>query len=329
MFDVVTIGTATRDAFIKSKDFHIDSDRHVLGGKGLVMPLGAKLEIPEIYFSTGGGATNAAVTFARLGFKTACVAVVGDDVSGGAVIRDLKHEKVYRGFIKKKKKPTAYSILLESLSGERTVLVYRGASEDMDEKSITWSRLRARWFYVSSLAGNLRLLKRIVAFALTNNIRIAYNPGGKELKQRQKLLPFLKHIDILIANREEAALITGVSYKNEKNIFKKWDKMSPGINVLTDARRGVWVSDGKNIYKAGIYKEKKIVDRTGAGDAFGSGFVAGIMRTPKDLARAVKLGSANATSKVEGMGAKYGLLTWRQFEGQKRWKYLPIKINKI
>ncbi|MFY9461666.1 MAG: carbohydrate kinase family protein [Candidatus Sungiibacteriota bacterium] len=328
-YDVITIGTATRDAFVKSKDFHIDRDAHVLGGKGLVMPLGAKLEIPGIYFSTGGGATNSAVTFARQGFKTACIAAVGDDVSGNTVIRELEREKVNAGFIRKEKKPTAYSILLEPSSGERTVLVYRGASEDLEEKLLPWPRLRTRWFYISSLAGNIRLLRKVVDFAKKNGIRIAYNPGGKELKQRKKLLPLLKHVSILIANREEASLITGVSYKNEKAIFKKWDTMSPGINVMTDARNGVWVSDGAHLYKAGIYKEKKIVDRTGAGDAFGSGFAASIMRKPKDIVRAVKLGSANATAKVEGMGAKYGLLTHREFETGTRWRYLAIKTVKI
>ena len=328
-FDVITIGTATRDAFIKSKDFHVDRDLHVLGGKGLVMPLGAKLEIPDIYFSTGGGATNSAVTFARQGFKTACIAVVGDDVSGNTVIRELERERVKSGFIRKEKKPTAYSILLEPPSGERTVLVYRGASEDLEGKLVPWARVRTRWFYISSLAGNIRLLRRVVDFARKKNIKIAYNPGGKELKQREKLLPLLKHVSILIANREEASLITGVSYKNEKAIFKKWDIMSPGINVMTDARNGVWVSDGVRRYKAGIYKEKKIVDRTGAGDAFGSGFAASIMRKPKDVIRAIKLGSANATAKVEGMGAKYGLLTRREFESEKRWQRLAIKTVKI
>lgn len=329
MFDVITIGTATRDAFVKSEDFHVDKDKHVLGGKGLVMPLGAKLEIPGIYFSTGGGATNAAVTFARQGFKAACIAMVGDDVSGNTVIKELERERINASFIQKGKKPTAYSILLEPTSGERTVLVYRGASEDLGAKLIPWPRLRTRWFYISSLAGNIRLLERIVVFAEKNNIKIAYNPGGKELRQRRKLIPLLKRIAILIANREEASLITASSYKNEKDIFRKWDILSPGINVMTDARRGVWVSDGKKIYRAGIYKEKRIIDRTGAGDAFGSGFASSIMKKPKDIVRAIRLGSANATAKVEGMGAKYGLLTRREFEKESRWRHLPIKITKL
>lgn len=342
MFDIITIGTATRDVFVKSKDFHVDSDHHVLGGKALVMPLGAKLEVSDIMFSTGGGATNTAVTFARQGFRTACVVSVGRDISGDAVINDLKKEKIRTDFVLKSKKPTGYSLLLEHTSGERTVLVHRGASEDLSAKNISMHRFATKWIYLSSLAGNLELLSKIVRFAGKNRIRVAYNPGGKELKQRDKLLPLLKHIDIVVANREEASLITGISFEQELKIFNVWDEMSPGINVMTDARNGVTVSDGKYLYRAGIYPEKQIVDRTGAGDAFASGFTAGIVRElakrrrisldeliPESVEYAICLGSANATAKVEGTGAKFGLLTRQQFERNLRWKKLHIERSKI
>lgn len=328
-FDIITIGTATRDVFIKSDSFHVDPDHHVIGGKGLVMPLGAKLEVPEIVFSTGGGATNAAVTFARQGKKTACIAVIGDDDQGHAVLRDLKREGVSTVFIHTEKDATAFSLLIEPSSGERTVLVHRGVSEHLNPRMIPWGKLAAKWFYISSLAGNVALLKRMVAFAREHKINIAYNPGGKELAQRDALVPLLKHINVLIVNREEAVLVTGVAFEKEKEIFQVWDKMSPGINVMTDARNGLWVSNGVYAYHAGIYPEKKMVDRTGAGDAFGSGFIASLIDVPDDIERAIRLGSANATAKVEGMGAKYGLLTRAQFEQDKRWKNLVITKHPI
>lgn len=328
-FDIITIGTATRDAFIKSKDFHVDPDHHVLGGKALVMPLGAKLEIPDIYFSTGGGATNAAVTFARQGFRAATIAMVGDDVSGTTIKKDLAKEGVSTAFICVSKKPTAYSVLLEPLSGERTVLVYRGASELLKPRDIEWDTLKAKWLYISSLAGNIPLLARLIAHAKKQGIQIAYNPGGKELLQKEKLMPFLKSVHVLIANREEAVLITDVHHEDERELFQKWDALSPGINVLTDARKGVSVSDGRIFYHAGIFSEKQVVDRTGAGDAFGSGFVSSLIAHPDDIGRAIRLGSANATAKVEGMGAKYGLLTAHAFESAKRWRTLPIRTEEL
>ncbi|MDP3770212.1 MAG: carbohydrate kinase family protein [Candidatus Sungbacteria bacterium] len=323
-FDVITIGTATRDAFIKSEHFHVDPDHHVLGGKGLVMALGAKIEVPDIFFSTGGGATNAAVTLSRQQKKTACIAVIGNDDSGHSVLNDLKKEGVYTGLMQQEKEGTAFSLLLEPPSGERTVLVHRGVSEHLKSSGIQWQKIDTKWFYISSLAGNIALLKRIIAFSREKGIHIAYNPGGKELKQRAVLVPLLKYIKVLIVNREEASVITGVAFEKQKEMFALWDKMSPGINVMTDARNGVSVSDGTHVYHAGIYKEKKMVDRTGAGDAFGSGFVASIMDYPHDIERAIRLGSANATAKVEGMGAKYGLLTGSEFEKSSRFRRLEI-----
>jgi len=104
---------------------------------------------------------------------------------------------------------------------------------------------------------------------------------------------------------------------------------------MTDGPNGVMVSDGANIYQSGIFKDQKVVDRTGAGDAFGSGFVAGLAHKrencEKGLCRtdnieyAIRLASANATSVVEQIGAKKGILTKEEFEKDKRWENFQIK----
>jgi len=94
---------------------------------------------------------------------------------------------------------------------------------------------------------------------------------------------------------------------------------------MTEGNKGVLVSDGKNIYSAGIFRGK-LVDRTGAGDAFGSGFVAGIIEK-NNIEYAIRLGSANATSVVEKIGAQAGILTKGEFEKSERWQKFEIKIN--
>jgi sugar/nucleoside kinase (ribokinase family) len=67
------------------------------------------------------------------------------------------------------------------------------------------------------------------------------------------------------------------------------------------------VSDGKKRYSAGV-PEAPVIDRTGAGDAFGSGFVSGFIQSNGDIEYAIQLGTANATSVVEDFGAKTGIL---------------------
>ena len=151
----------------------------------------------------------------------------------------------------------------------------------------------------------------------------------------KKIKSLLNKSKAVIINREEASYLTGVDYEKEKEIFKKLDKVVGGITVMTDGENGVLVSDCCNIYKAKIFKERKVVDRTGAGDAFGSGFVAGLIQRRENCKKglcgmdnieyAIRLGSANATSVIEQIGAKAGILTKKEFEKNKRWRKLEIK----
>jgi sugar/nucleoside kinase (ribokinase family) len=89
----------------------------------------------------------------------------------------------------------------------------------------------------------------------------------------------------------------------------------------------VVVSDGKNIYSAGVFKEKRYIDRTGAGDAFGSGFVSGLIRN--GIEEGIKFGTANGTAVVEELGAKNGLLTKKRYQNEARWKNLKISKEKL
>ncbi|MEK7123918.1 MAG: carbohydrate kinase family protein [Patescibacteria group bacterium] len=336
MYDVITIGTATRDAFVKSPAFKVIKSPEFITGEAECFSLGSKIKVPEIIFTTGGGATNVAVTFARQGLKTACAVRIGDDLSGRAVIEDLKKEKIAAGFIQKDaKKPTAYSILLLAPSGERTVLVYRGASEDFDAKKLFKNFLKTKWVYLAPLGGAAAENFKIIAdFCFKNKIKVAANLSAAQIKIGiKKLTPVLNKIDILVLNQEEASYLTGIPYKNENKIFEALDKAVKGIVVMTKGPKGVSISDGKIKMKAGIFKEKKSADRTGAGDAFGSGFLSGlIQKTAKkgfkygaeDLKYALRLGAANATSVIERIGAKEGILTKKEFLSAKRFKKLLI-----
>ncbi|MEK7063052.1 MAG: carbohydrate kinase family protein [Patescibacteria group bacterium] len=328
--DVITIGTATRDAFLKSKEFKRISTPEYQSGEGLCLPSGAKVEVDDIIFATGGGATNSAVTFARQGYHTACVCKIGNDVSGHEVLANLKSEGVSTVFaVQDENLKTAYSILLLSDSGERTILVYRGASEHFETSDINLHSLQAKWFYI---AGSIpvKIVDAVLDQAKSIGAKTAINPSQSQIKLGLKGFgDVLKKIDVLIINREEGAYLTSVDYKKEDKIFKILDEHIKGIVVLTDGPKGSLVSDGKNIYKAGIYKEQKVVDRTGAGDAYGAGFVSGLIEDEKNIERAIMLASANAASVVESIGAKTGIISREDFEKSPRWKKLQIEINPV
>ncbi len=318
MFDVITIGTATRDVFLTSPAFRV-----------LNFALGDKIELDEPVFAYGGGALNSAITFSRQGFKTAALIKIGDDETAENILKKLKKEKIDSLAISEKSKKTAFSTILLSPNGERTILVYRGASEDLKTQEINFDKLQARFAYITPGRIPYPVIEKLFNYFSKNKTLIAFNPSKYYLEMGlQKLEPLLKKTKVALLNREEGAYLTGINYKNEKEIFKKLDKAIDGIAIMTEGNKGVLVSDGKNIYSAGIF-DGKLIDRTGAGDAFGSGFVAGLLSkvqsfSPEAVKYAIRLGSANATSVVEKIGAEQGILTKSEFEKGKRWKKLLL-----
>ena len=337
--DVVAIGSTTRDAFFKT-DFKVVKYPNTPTGKAYLVPLGEKLGVKDVYFTLGGNAANASVTFAREGYRTAVFTKVGSDVAGEEVRRRLKKEGVETKFISSSYLPTAYSVLLLQ-NGERTILSYHGAIDEFSLEGTDWEKFRARWWYVSLPGESYKLLGRLLHAAKKLNVSVALNPSFKHLiKGKRELIKSLKDISFLAVNEGEAALLTGISFKKEVAVFKKLDALTPGIVAVTSGAKGVAVSDGRFIYKAGTFKEKRLVDRTGAGDAFGSGFVAGLLRknetckvkgvcNPFNIEYAIRLASANATSVVERLGATEGVLTRRDFDVTPRFKSLRILKKKV
>jgi ribokinase len=335
-FDVITIGSATRDVFLKSQGFSIIKSGDYQTGRAECVPLGAKIEVQDIIFTTGGGATNNAVSLARKNFSVACVAAVGADAAGREIEHELQIEKVETRLLQRVlKKKTGFSIILVAPTGDRSVLVYRGASEDIQEAVIAGDRFRARWLYISSVAGNFYLLKRILESAKLHGSKIAINPGSREIKAGIETIgPVLKKAEIIFLNQEEAAYLVETKFQNFETILRKLSNLNPSsIFVITRGPQGVTVLKGDKIWQAGVFKEKARVDRTGAGDAFGSGFLAALMAYPrlelqKQIKQAIRWGSANATSVLEHYGAKKGLLTRQQLD-EPRWKKLKITISGV
>jgi sugar/nucleoside kinase (ribokinase family) len=311
MFDIVTFGSATRDTFLRLRkdNYRILGERESPEGQSLCFPLGSKIFIEDLQVASGGGATNTACTFSNQGFKVACFTKVGDDKRGEAIIEELKKFKVDIRFIKKDNHHlTAYSVIL-SLGGERTILIYRGACHFMKEAEIPWEKLKkVKWFYLAPLSEkSAQLFKPLVEFAKENKIKVAANPGNTQLSLGEEILkPVLAEVDVLILNLEEASFLTKIPKEKESEMIKKLISLTKGIVVITKGKEGSVVSDGKYIFEAGTPSVLPL-EKTGAGDAFGSGFLSGLLEK-NDIEYAIQRGTANATSCIQKIGAKNGLL---------------------
>lgn len=306
-FDVVTFGSAFVDVYLSSPDFKIIKSSQSPTGVAMCEVYGGKIGIKKMVMTTGGGATNVAVGLERLGLQTGCVSCVGNDDWGLFVRKELKKEGVSPLYIQKTNQAhTSYSTILVSEDGGRSALVFRGASNKLSWHKVAWDKLEANWFYVSSLGGDLNMLTKIVRTAQDKGIKIALNPGSKEIKSKAKLKAFLSQVELLLVNRQEAAKLTGHKFKSKEAILSSVGKLGAKMVAVTEGRKGATLVKGKEQVKVEAIKVKAI-EETGAGDAFGCGVVAGLIKG-LGLEQALRLGIANGASVVKQFGPKAGLL---------------------
>lgn len=304
MFDIISIGSAVMDVFLRSSGFPLSQK-----------DIGGKIEIEEALFSSGGGGTNAAAGFARMGLKTACIARFGDDLFGQFILRDLQKEKFDKKYLLQKRGDnTDHSTILVNPDGSRIILVYRGKTK-IDESVFPWQALEeTKWLYIASIEGNVDLLIKVVDKAREKGISIALNPGSRELKEKEKLKAIFPKIKTLILNKEEA---------DSFGLFRR-PKDGPEIVVITNGRAGAKLFfSGENLFAEAF--QGPVIDETGAGDAFSSGFVSGLVKG-FPLEKSLKLGMANGRSVVTKIGAKTGLLCENEIDD---WLGRKLKIEQI
>jgi len=293
-FDVVTFGSATVDVFVNTEV----AEKHGF----MYYPIGEKILIKDLKFDIGGAGTNTAVAFARLGFKTGCISELGGDENGKKISDLLNKEKV--SFLGKtvKNELSGYSVILDSRGGERTILTYKGAGDEISLGDI--KKFKTKWLYLSSLLGmSFETQKKLAKILKKRGVKIAFNPSAYLIK-KENLDSLLKICDIIILNKEEAQMLAGKKDNLLENLHKLISKQ--GIVVITDKDKMITCYDGHNRHFL-IPNKVKVVERTGAGDAFASGFVAGQI-AKKSIKYSLRLGLAESESVIKYFGAKNRLL---------------------
>lgn len=315
MYDVITIGSAVLDIFVKSRSYKLLDSKIFAGGVAICEPYEGKIEADEIEIVSGGGGTNNAVSFSRKGLRTAVVSEMGRDLAGKMVAAELVREGVDTRFLViEEGEETAVSVILVSGDGGRAIVTYRGASRMLTHKDIPWNLLRTKWLHISSLGGRIALLEELIRWAKKENIKVSLNPGKGEIDWRERLFSLLPHLDVLLVNREEATQLSQINFLDQKTFRSEASLVGPTISVITAGELGGKVcSGGKCFFYCGSKMRK--VSSVGAGDAFGSGFVTGLIRG-KSIEEAASWGSRNAESVLGFLSAKRGLLYRREMEAR-------------
>jgi len=327
-YDVITIGSATGDAFIETDDANIVSVATKNSKKDFMSyPYGHKIEINGFKTACGGGAVNTACNFAKLGLKTSTIIKIGKD----SISTDIKNILTEYGIsaeavIEAENEITGFSVILVSFQGDRTVLAHRGPNATLKTSEIDFDAIKnSKWLYIAPLNGeSTEVLDEIAEFAENNNVNMAINVGTSSIKRGEKYLKkILETAEVVLMNADEATMLTKIQIrpdtKTEKfskelihpdirKMLRKLKKTKAKIVVITDGKNGAYAFDGKTFYQCGEFPAA-VVSTLGAGDAFASTFVSFLEKTEWDIEKSMLAASINSASVVEQFGAQDGLLT--------------------
>jgi ribokinase len=307
IYDVVTMGSNTVDLFIHTDRSEIIDIRSKEGSEEFISyPVGSKMLITKYLQDFGGNGANTAVAFARLGLKTAYLGEIGKDQNGKMILESLKKHKI--DFIGTRGETSGFSIILDSIEDDRTILVYKGCNNDLKLKELNLKKLKAKWLYITSMLGeSLITMKAVVEYAKKQNIKIAFNPSSTLLENETKTaIDLLSYTDVLVLNKEEAECLAGKN-STEANI-QKLLSYGPKIIAVTDGKNGAIAYNDGHYYRISARKDLKVVETTGAGDAFASTLTAGII-LGKPFETCLKMAIINAESEISYHGAQNLLLT--------------------
>lgn len=309
--EVFVIGSATWDVLFTTPTAKLLSARKARQ-RYLAFEYGGKLDAKEVEYSFGGGAANVSVGLSRLGIKTSIVTRVGLDWLGQEVLKNLRLNKVGVKHIQKDKKENTPLSFVVTTGGARdhVAFIARSCAQNLVVPSVCPTE--ANWLYINSLATNdwYEKLDELFTSANKKGTKIFWNPGARQLSLGKKLSKLIKKVDILDLNRQEAEyLVKDFKLKdgNAAGLLKAIHKAGAKNVLMTEGGQGAHFYDGHKIY---FHPAFKVVptNTTGAGDAFGCGFLSGYISSGYRINHAMRWGMLNAHAVILKTGAQKGLL---------------------
>ena len=311
-FDVVCVGNAKIDTFLTLHEAN-DHLRVLKETNELCIKLGDKVTVDRAEILLGGNAANVSVGTSRLGLETALVAEIGKDEFAQRIINTLSKENVNTQKVSQTEGQQSSFSTIINYKNERTIF-----SEHVQRKhDFNFEDISTKWIYLTSLGEDwTNAYSKTVDFIKKTEAKLAFNPGHLQIKSgRNSIENVLSITDLFFVNKDEAEDLLGYHHgeKNVEEIIVNLQKLGPKIIVITDGKNGSYVIDEKgNILKEGIL-EAKAVEKTGAGDAYSSGFLSAILHE-KSIKEAMAWGTKNSASVIGKIGAQAGLLYETDFE---------------
>ncbi len=316
-YDIVTIGDCNLDFFVVPHGTMVKNDRGFISGKSVEFELGEKILLDSADIFMGGTAGNTAVAFSRLGLKTGIISAFGYDLMAEKLLEGLKLENVDLKLIDQRRDIKSNFSIIFNFGFDRTIFVYHGL-DDYSKLKIP-KDISSKWVFVSNVGhGGDAMFSRIVAMASEKNLKIAWNPGSKQIeKGASHYESMLKLTTILSLNREEAIKFTNFPVRPDiKELAKRLHRLGAEVILITDGNNGAYCYALDKLRFIDILPAKK-VDATGAVDSFTSAFVSQLIDVEiydQTIETALKYAIVESTSVITKVGAQTGLLTASQIE---------------
>jgi ribokinase len=251
----------------------------------------------------GGKGSNQGVAAQRAGADVTMITKVGKDAFGKIALDNFKNEKIDTRYIfeDENHETGAALIMVDETTGENKILVVLGACEHITDNDIETARysLENTELFLTQLETNIDAVEKAIEIAYKKGVKIVLNPAPVQPISDE----LLKKIDILIPNEIEASILTGIKINNNSDIKRAADVfLQKGVKnvIITLGSSGVYArTKEKEMFIPAV--PVKVVETTGAGDAFNGGFVTSLAEG-KDFFEAVKFGNIAGALSVTKLG---------------------------
>lgn len=265
---------------------------------------GIEVGVESMKVAPGGSAANTIVGLARLGMRTGFIGRLGDDEEGKFILEDLKKEGVDTSAVLVGSGSTGLIFAFVDKKGERAMYAYPGVNNDVrvNDSNLAYAK-RASLLHLSSFVGETSYRAQKELIKKLKGVHISFAPGMLYARRSlREVKEMIAASDVLFLNEDEVEIFTGVDYRRGAD-----EMLERGAKIVavTLGKRGSYVVSTE---MCGIVKAypTKVVDTTGAGDAFAAGFLYGLLRG-RGLMDCGKFGNWVASRCIAAMGARAGL----------------------
>ena len=254
---------------------------------------------------SGGSVANSIVGLSQLGNKVGFVGKISDDDFGGKYEEGLKKENVNFLYSKKKEDlPTGVCLILITPDSERTMCTFLGTAGKINENDIdTYSIKKSEIVFLEGYLWDEGDPKKAFEKAIQNANTVAMSLSDKFCVDRHKVhfLELVKNkLDIIFTNEQE--IISLIDAKNFEDVIT-FSKSIDKIIIVTRGDQGAVAINGNEVVECGIKKGLKVVDLTGAGDLFASGFLHGYINN-MSLKDSLGQGTEMSSKVIQQVGAR-------------------------